>query len=180
MFRDWSRRNFLCYLASFGPNLDIFNYLIRPRLLRWSGLVVGPHTAVSANVQVSAGELSIGEHVFINIGCRFACGGGIDIGSYCQIGARVSFETAGHSLAPSTAGKRASNYAPIKIGNHVWIGSGAILLPGVTIGNGAIVAAGAVVTKDVPALTVVGGVPAITLKTLVAYEGNRPGLDVLQ
>ena len=61
---------------------------------------------------------------------------------------------------------RKNHYAPIKIGSHVWIGSNSTVLPGVTIGDWAVVAAGAVVTKDVPAKTVVGGVPARFIKNI--------------
>ncbi|MDE7203257.1 MAG: hypothetical protein K2O91_15450, partial [Lachnospiraceae bacterium] len=65
-------------------------------------------------------------------------------------------------------------YAPIKIGAHVWIGSNATVLPGVTIGDYAVVAAGAVVTRDVPAMTVVGGVPAKVLKKVKESSGTIP------
>ena len=72
--------------------------------------------------------------------------------------------TINHGLNPSE--NRKNHYAPIKIGEHVWIGSNATILSGVTIGDHAVVAAGAVVTQDVPAMTVVGGVPAKVLKVV--------------
>lgn len=71
------------------------------------------------------------------------------------IGHNVVLATVNHDLNP--ANNRKNHYAPAKIGNHVWIGANATILPGVTIGDWAIVAAGAVATKDVPELTVVGG-----------------------
>ena len=80
------------------------------------------------------------------------------------IGQQVVIATLNHDFLPE---KRANMLpSPVKIGNAVWIGAHATILPGVSIGNGAIVAAGAVVTKDVPENTVVGGVPAKVIKTV--------------
>ncbi len=72
--------------------------------------------------------------------------------------------TIDHDLDPEQ--NRKNHYAPVKIGNHVWIGSNAAVLSGVSIGDWAVVAAGAVVTKDVPPLAVVGGVPAKVIKKI--------------
>ena len=79
--------------------------------------------------------------------------------------------TINHDLNPKE--NRKNHYAPIKIGAHVWIGSNATVLPGVTIGDYAVVAAGAVVTRDVPAMTVVGGVPAKVLKVIQEEKEER-------
>mgnify|MGYP005726936711 CR=1 FL=1 len=95
-FKGWHKRKLLAYMASLGPNIDLFNYYWRPLLLRLSGVAVGESTAILSGIQVSLGELSIGNEVFINVDCRLACGGQIFIGNYCQIGARVSFETVSH------------------------------------------------------------------------------------
>lgn len=81
-----------------------------------------------------------------------------------MIGHNVVLATVNHDLNP--ANNRKNNYAPIKIGNHVWISANVTILSGVIIGDWAVVAAGAVVTKNVPELTVVGGVPAKVLKAL--------------
>lgn len=109
-------------------------------------------------------NIRFGKEVFINSGCHFQDQGGIEIGDGTMIGHNIVLATINHDLNP--ANNRKNHYAPVKIGNHVWIGSNATILPGVTIGDWAVVAAGAVVTKDVPELTVVGGVPAKVLKTL--------------
>lgn len=109
-------------------------------------------------------NISIGRDVFINSCCHFQDQGGIVLGDGCMIGHNVVLATINHDLCP--AENRKNHYAPIKIGNHVWIGSNATVLSGVTIGDWAVVAAGAVVTKDVPSLTVVGGVPAKIIKTV--------------
>lgn len=109
-------------------------------------------------------NIHVGEGVFINSGCKFQDQGGIYIGDHSLIGHNVVLATLNHALDPR---KRSSlEPAPIHIEEDVWIGSGAIVLPGVRIGHGAVVAAGAVVTKDVAPLTVVGGVPAKLIKKI--------------
>ncbi len=113
-------------------------------------------------------NITIGKDVFINSGCHFQDQGGIEIGDGALIGHNVVLATINHALEPEE--NRKNHYAPIKIGAHVWIGSNATILPGVTLGEYAVVAAGAVVTKDVPPLTVVGGVPAKILKSICAKE----------
>lgn len=113
-------------------------------------------------------NITIGKDVFINSGCHFQDQGGIEIGDGALIGHNVVLATINHALEPEE--NRKNHYAPIKIGAHVWIGSNATILPGVTLGEHAVVAAGAVVTKDVPPLTVVGGVPAKILKSICAKE----------
>lgn len=107
-------------------------------------------------------NLTIGKDVFINSGCHFQDQGGIEIGDGSLIGHNVVLATINHDLAPSE--NRKNHYESIKIGAHVWIGSNATVLPGVTVGDWAVIAAGAVVTRDVPPMTVVGGVPAKVLK----------------
>ncbi len=109
-------------------------------------------------------NITIGKNVFINSGCHFQDQGGITIGDGSLIGHNVVLATINHDLAPRNNHK--NHYAPITIGNHVWIGSNATILSGVTIGDWSVVAAGAVVTKDVPAYTVVGGTPAKVLRTI--------------
>lgn len=109
-------------------------------------------------------NITVGEDVFINACCHFQDHGGVMIGDGCQIGHNVVFATLNHGLAPE---ERKSTYpAPIVLGRNVWVGSNATILQGVTIGDNAVVAAGAVVTKDVMANTAVGGVPAKFIKNI--------------
>ena len=109
-------------------------------------------------------NIKLGRGVFINEGCCFQDQGGIEIGDNVLIGQQVVIATLNHDLAPD---KRANMIpAPVKIGNNVWIGAHATILAGVTIGDNAVVAAGAVVTKDVPANAVVAGVPAKKIKEI--------------
>lgn len=106
----------------------------------------------------------IGKNVFINSGCRFQDQGGIIISDGAFIGHNAVLATLNHDILPS---KRSTLIpAPIVIGKNVWIGANATILPGVTIGDHSIIAAGAVVTKSVESYTVVGGVPARIIKKI--------------
>lgn len=109
-------------------------------------------------------NIHIGDDVFINACCNFQDHGGVFIGDRCQIGHNVVFATLNHGLSPEE--RRTMTPAPIVLGKNVWVGSNSTILQGVTIGDNAIVAAGAVVTKDVAPNTVVGGVPAHYLKDI--------------
>ena len=108
-------------------------------------------------------NIHIGREVFINSGCHFQDQGGIYIGDHALIGHNVVLATIDHDLNPFD---RHNHYAPIHIGNRVWIGSNAVITKGVHIGDGAVIAAGAVVTRDVPENTIVGGVPAKVIRTV--------------
>ena len=113
-------------------------------------------------------NITLGKRVFINSGCRFQDQGGITIGDDVLLGHNVVLATLNHD--PVVARRASMLPAPIGIGDKVWIGANATVLPGVTIGKGAIVAAGAVVHRDVPPFTVVGGVPARILRELSQEE----------
>ena len=109
-----------------------------------------------------------GKNVFINACCHFQDQGGITLGDDCLIGHNVVFATLNHFIEPA---ERASMHpAPIVLGKKVWVGSNSTILQGVTIGDNSIIAAGSVVTKDVPANTIVGGVPARILRHLDVKE----------
>ena len=90
----------------------------------------------------------------------------VHIGDYCMIGPNTLITTVNHPLSPKGRRERLAQAKPVTIGNDVWIGGSCTLLPGVTIGNNVIVAAGAVVTKDVPDNCVVAGVPAKKIREL--------------
>ena len=106
----------------------------------------------------------VGKRVFINAGCCFQDQGGIYIGDDCLIGHQVVIATLNHDLDP--AHRKDLLPKPVKLGNNVWVGAHATILPGVTVGDNAVIAAGAVVTKDVPANTVAAGVPAKVIKQI--------------
>ena len=113
-------------------------------------------------------NIHLGRDVFINAGCKFQDQGGIYLGDRVLVGQNVVLATLNHGMDPSRRGDL--HPAPIRIGDDVWIGANATVLPGVIIGDGAVVAAGAVVTRDVPAMTVVGGVPARVIKRIETEE----------
>lgn len=113
-------------------------------------------------------NITIGNHVFFNSGCKFQDQGGITIDDGALLGHNVVLATLNHCMIPE---QRANlEPAPIHIGKNVWLGANAMVLPGVTIGDGAIIAAGAIVTKDVPANTIVGGIPAKKIKNIPQHE----------
>lgn len=110
-------------------------------------------------------NLRVGRNVFINQGCRLDDIGGIEIGDDVMIGPGARLISAGHPLDPARR-RRQVTAAPIVVGRNVWIGAGATILQGVTIGDDAVVAAGAVVARDVPPAVLVAGVPARVVKAL--------------
>jgi acetyltransferase-like isoleucine patch superfamily enzyme len=122
-------------------------------------------TTVLAPLHINLGIFThMGKNVFINHDCTFLDIGGITIEDDVLIGPKVSLITESHPLSP--AERRALIVKPIVIKRNAWIGAGATILPGVTVGENAVVAAGAVVNKDVPANTAVAGVPAKVIKAL--------------
>jgi len=109
-------------------------------------------------------HIRIGKNVFINHACTFLDLGGITIEDDVQIGPKVNLISENHPVDPTQRKNLILNSVLIK--RNAWIGAGATILPGVTIGENAIVAAGAVVHKDVPANTIVGGIPAKLIKEI--------------
>jgi acetyltransferase-like isoleucine patch superfamily enzyme len=108
--------------------------------------------------------ITIGQNVFINFDCTFLALGGITIEDDVLIGPKVSLVTENHPLDPEQ--RKGLIGKPIRIRKNAWIGANATILPGVTIGENAVVAAGAVVSKDVPDNTIVGGIPAKFIKNV--------------
>jgi acetyltransferase-like isoleucine patch superfamily enzyme len=101
-------------------------------------------------------HLELAERVFINQGCTFLDHAGIRLGEGVMIGPKATFITVGHPVDPAERRLYLTG-APIDIADNVWIGAGATILPGVSIGRDAVVAAGAIVADDVPAASLVTG-----------------------
>lgn len=118
---------------------------------------------------VLSGDITIGEHSYFNSG-RIASGRGskVVIGKWCAIAYNVNIHAITHDPDDATGPEesRGAKVGDIIIEDNVWIGSNTFILPGVKIGKGSVVAANAVVTKDVPERTVVGGVPAKVIKRM--------------
>ncbi|MCF6121995.1 MULTISPECIES: sugar O-acetyltransferase [Mesorhizobium] len=110
-------------------------------------------------------DIRVGRNVFINQNCTFYDLGGLDIADDVMIGPNVSLITSGHPLEPSR--RRAFTTAkPVVIERNVWIAAGATVIGGVTVGENSVVAAGSVVTRNVPPNTLVGGNPANVIRSI--------------
>ncbi|ALE04526.1 transferase (plasmid) [Arthrobacter sp. ERGS1:01] len=104
-------------------------------------------------------KLELAERVFINQGCTFLDYAGIRLGEGVMIGPKATFITSGHPVDPAERRLYLTG-APIDVAENVWIGAGATILPGVSIGRDAVIAAGAIVADDVPAASLVTGTKA--------------------
>ncbi len=121
-----------------------------------ASILLGQHVQM-AGVRTSGRKVAIGSGTVINYGCLLYTTGGIVIGDQVSISAGVWLVTGTHDINHP---QFIDSYKPIVIGNYAWIGMRATILGGVTIGEGAVVMAGAMVTRDVPPYAVVGGIPA--------------------
>lgn len=149
--------------AALNTSTDIDQ--IRDRLSEIIGTQIDKSTTVLVPFHTNFSQhIKIGKGVFINHACSFLDLGGITIEDNVQIGPRVNLISENHPLEPSQ--RKSLDLKLIVIKRNAWIGAGATILPGVTIGENAVVAAGAVVNKDVPPNTVVGGIPAKVIKTI--------------
>ena len=138
---------------------------IRERLSEIIGQQIEGSTTIFTPFHTNFGKhIRIGKNVFINHACTFLDLGGIVIEDDVLIGPKVSIITENHPVNPNE--RKMLDLKSVLIKRNAWIGANAIVLPGVTIGENSVVAAGAVVTKDVPANTVVAGVPAKVIKKI--------------
>lgn len=130
----------------------------RNAVYRRSGMTLPRTSSIHWRTEFYAPELIvIGEYCTLGDSCFLDGRSGLTIGDSVNLGSHVTIYTREHAVnSPDFA----ETGAPVVVGNHAWIASHAIVLPGVTIGEGAVVAAGAVVTRDVPPFTIVGGNPA--------------------
>ncbi|GHA06161.1 maltose O-acetyltransferase [Streptomyces tauricus] len=138
----------------------------RPILAELLGSL-GPDAHVRPPLYVDYGSnITIGARTFVNYNLTALDVAAITIGEDCQIGPNVQLLTPTHPLEPEPRRDKLEAARPITIGNNVWLGGGAIVLPGVSIGDNSVIGAGAVVTKDVPANVVAVGNPARPVRTL--------------
>ena len=165
------KESFFLRLANSLPRSHRSDRRLRPYLLAKAGVDIGDST-VWNGLEIrpigAASRITIGQGCFINSEVRFECAPNvtIKIGKRVQIGSRCSFETMNHSVVLLEKNKRGGFPQSIVVEDDVWLAARVIVLPGVCIGKGSVVAAGAVVTKDVPPFTLVGGVPARKIKDI--------------
>ena len=125
-------------------------------------LIDGRHEPVIIST-IGAGKLVINEGVFMNYGSDIACASSVTIGAYTRIGPRVTIgDHSAHAIDANTPDVP----QPVVIGDDVWLGRNTIVLPGVTVGRGTLVAAGSVVTKSLPDCVLAAGVPAKVIREL--------------
>lgn len=111
-------------------------------------------------------NIVLGKNVFINSNCYFMDGAKITVGDNVFIGPSCGFYTANHPLDYQTRNQGIEQALPILIGNNVWLGGNVIVLPGVKIGDGCVIGAGSVVTKDIEANSVATGIPCNVIKKI--------------
>ena len=161
---------FMEIVASTLKEVAILNNLgdvaaIRKKLSEIIGSTIDESTGIFAPFHINFGKhTTIGKNVFINHACSFLDLGGITIEDDVLIGPKVNLITENHPTDPSK--RKTLVCKPIVIKRNAWIGAAVTILPGITIGENAIVAAGSVVTKDVPSNTIVAGVPAKHVKDI--------------
>ncbi len=140
---------------------------VRDGLLRELLGEVGEGVVVNAPFRCDHGSnIAIGPRTFVNFDCVMLDVATIRIGAACQLAPRVQLLTATHPIDPEPRRLGWESAEPIVIGDNVWLGGGAIVCPGVTIGEDTVVGAGAVVTRDLPAGVVAAGVPARVIREI--------------
>lgn len=145
-----------------APNGDAERDAILRQLLRH----VGDDVEVRPRFVCEYGAISIGDRSFVNFDAIFLDVNDITIGADCQIATRVQLLTAGHPIDIEPRRDKWEFGKPIVIEDNVWLGGGVIVCPGVTVGADTVVAAGAVVARDLPAGVVAGGVPARVIREI--------------
>ena len=151
---------------------------LRDRLLRELLKACGEGVHVRPPFRLEYGTgVSIGARTFFNYDCLMLDVAPVTVGADCQVASRVQFITATHPIDPHVRRIGWETAKPITVGDNVWLSSGVILCPGVTIGDDTVVGAGAVVTRDLPAGVVAMGVPARAVREI--SEADRVELPQL-
>jgi maltose O-acetyltransferase len=148
---------------------------LRVILLRNAGFRIGKETIMAGTPRFTGGKelyrnLTIGRSCWFNVGCFFDLSDSITVGNNVSFGHEVLVLTSSHETGPASRRASTAYRKPVTIGDGAWLGSRCTILPGVHVGAGAVVAAGALVHKSVPPHTMVAGVPARVVKNL-QYQG---------
>lgn len=173
---------FKSYCTSYGRNLHTGIYI--PWVMGKGEIILGDHVSLDGRPAIffaarysERPRLLIGDHTGIGHACSFTIGKEIRIGKHCRFGSSIAvFDAPGHPADPEArkAGMPSadSEVRPVNIEDNVWIGTGAVIFPGVTIGENSIVAMGSVVMTNVPPNTMVAGNPARQVRSLVAQPAT--------
>jgi acetyltransferase-like isoleucine patch superfamily enzyme len=178
----WSEPLFRSQCTSVG---SAFRMVDLPYLDGNGRIVIGDHVTLDGRLSFVFGnrtgtlpQVVIGDHTYVGYGCSFTASCSISVGKHCLLagGVQVS-DYDGHpvdaALRRCGAPTPPEGVRPVTIGDDVWIGTGVLILKGVNVGDRSIIGAGAVVTRDVPADTVVAGNPARIVKQLVVPAADR-------
>ena len=167
--RDHLRARWVFRRAEIGPLVRLEG---RARVVAAGSLRLGErvrmigHVVPVELVAERGAELTIGDRTFLNYGVSIGASQSITVGADCNFGPYVNVvDTGFHRLEPERRLERPEPQ-PVRIGDNVWLGVRVIVLPGVTIGDGAAIGAGSVVTSDIPPRSLAAGVPARVLRTL--------------
>jgi maltose O-acetyltransferase len=160
-------------------NLPIFASTQRGGMLRRAGVVLGDDVEIEQGLRVAGGgSLQIGDSCYLGFDLFIDCEGGVVIGKGTAIAQGARIISSGHEVLPVETGKIVgpTTPAPVTIGEQVWIGAGAIILPGITIADYCVIGAGAVVTRDTASGGVYAGVPARRIKEISAVSPAPVGI----
>jgi maltose O-acetyltransferase len=168
-------------ISGFHPRLHAMNWIAGfipqsndetlTKLLRRAGFRIGDGTIFAGLPRLNGGKrlfehLVVGANCFIDVGCTFDLVDNVVVGDHVTIGPQAMVLTSSHELGPTSHRAGPLSLKSVVIHDGAWLGPRCVILPGVTVGEGAIVAAGALVVKDVAPNTRVGGIPARTLEAL--------------
>jgi maltose O-acetyltransferase len=169
-FVRYATNHIICHIPSYTLRRAWYRHILGWRIGSDVFILMGQYVQM-AGARSSGQKVSIGSGTVINHGCLLYTTGGLIIGEHVSISAGTWLVTGSHDINDPNF---TVSYKPIVIGNYVWIGMRATILAGVTIGEGAIVMAGAMVTRDVPPHAIIGGVPAKIIKQRDAREFSYP------
>ncbi len=151
---------------------------VRVALMRAVGFKIGHGTLMWGSPTVTGDgdlykKLEIGEYCWINVGAFFDLGAKVTLEDRVSVAHQVMFMTTSHDIGSADRRAGPLTFKPITIGAGTWVGARVSILPGVTIGPGCLIATGAVVTRDVPPNTIMGGVPAKPIRQMPMDSGER-------
>ena len=166
----YATNHIICHIPSYTLRRAWYHRILGWQIGENVAILMGQYVQM-AGARSSGRNVRIGRGTVINHGCMLYATGGLRIGERVSISAGTWLITGAHDIDDPQV---TAFYQPITIGNAVWIGMRATILAGVTIGEGAIVMAGAVVTRDAPPFAIVGGIPARVIKARQAQEFSYP------